>query len=403
MPLTTLEIKKSLPRTSDTWLSDEKGLRLLIKPNGSRYWRMKYRFEGKQKTLALGVFPDVSLKEARLTRDQARIRLAEGIDPNQEKQRLKREKSLEGGEAFSTLAKEWFEHQKGTWDKRHSQRLWSRLKVNSFDELDRRPLHKIRPQDILQTIRKIEERDALDVATRTLQDIRRVFRYGVQVGKLTHNPASDVTGVVKLRQSKHRASLPNEELGQFLCDLRCYQSRGRVLTQLALELLIVTFVRPGEVRGARWKEFDFEENLWRIPAERMKMRTAHLVPLAPQAVSILKEAQPISNQYELVFPSERNRDESISDNTMRRAMFRLGYDGNTKGKSRATPHGFRANASSILNEKGFNADAIERQLSHLERNKVRAAYMHHAQFLDERRKMMQWWADFLDKEAERVG
>ena len=332
MPLTTMAIQRSLPRTTDTWLSDEKGLRLLIKPNGSRYWRLKYRFEGKQKTLALGVFPDVSLKQARLARDQARIQLAQGIDPNEEKQRLKREEALEEGEAFSTLAQEWFEHQKGTWDSGHARRLWNRLEANSFAELDTRPLDKIRPQDILQTIRKIEERDALDVATRTLQDIRRVFRYGVQVGKLTHNPASDLSGVVKLRHSKHRASLPNEELGQFLCELRQYKSRGRILTQLALELLILTFVRPSEVRGARWEEFDFDDKLWRIPAQRMKMKTAHLVPLAPQAVSILKEAQPITNQYELVFPSERNRDEPISDNTMRRAMFRLGYDGNTKGK-----------------------------------------------------------------------
>ncbi len=325
----------------------------------------------------------------------------EGIDPNEEKQRLKREEALEGGEAFSTLAHEWFEHQKGTWDAGHAQRLWNRLEVNSFAELDKRPLHKIRPQDILETVRKIEERDALDVAARTLQDIRRVFRYAVQTGRLTYNPASDLTGVVKARQSKHRASLPTTELGQYLCDVRQYKTRGRLLTQLALELLLLTFVRPGEVYGARWEEFDFDDQLWRIPAERMKMKTTHLVPLSTQAIAILREAEPITSQYELVFPSERNRNEPISNNTLRRAIFKLGYDGNTKDKSRATPHGFRANASSILNEKGFNADAIERQLSHIERNKVRSAYMHHAHFLDDRREMMQWWADFLDGEVEK--
>ena len=164
----------------------------------------------------------------------------------------------------------------------------------------------------------------------------------------------------------------------------------------------MTFVRPGEVRGARWDEFDFEEKLWRIPAERMKMRTEHLVPMSEQVATLIKGVQPISSQYELVFPSERDRGEPISDNTMRRAIFRLGYEGKSKGKSRCTPHGFRANASSILNEKGFNADAIERQLSHIERNKVRAAYIHHAQFLDERRKMMQWWADYLDEAARKL-
>ena len=401
MPLTTMQIQRFSPRKKDHWLSDEKGLRLLIKPNGSRYWRMKYRFQGKQKTLALGVFPEVGLKDARLARDKARLKLAEGIDPNEEKQRLIREQALDGGEAFSAIAKEWWEHQKGTWVKGHANRVWSRLEKNSFAELDKRPFDNIRPQDILYTLRKIEERDALDVAARTLQDIRRVFRYAVQTGRLAHNPASELSGVLKARQSEHRASLPNRELGQFLSDVRQYKKHGRLLTQIALELLVLTFVRPGEVRGARWDEFDFKEKLWRIPAERMKMRTEHLVPMSEQVVALIKEAQPISSQYELVFPSERDRDEPLSDNTMRRAIFRLGYEGKTKGKSRCTPHGFRANASSILNEKGFNADAIERQLSHIQRNKVRAAYMHHAQFLDERREMMQWWADYLDGELQK--
>ena len=402
MPLTSLQITRSQPRSKDYWLSDEKGLRLLVKANGSRYWRMKYRFLGKQKTLALGVYPEVGLKDARLERDKARLQLAAGIDPNDEKKRHAREIALDGGEAFSVLAKEWWEHQKGTWDKGHAQRLWNRLEVNSFVELDKRPLDKIRPQDILQTIRKIEERDALDVAARTLQDIRRIFRYAVQTGRLIHNPASDLTGVVKARSTSHRASLPNQELGQFLCDVRQYKSRGRLLTQLAIELLVLTFVRPGEVHGARWDEFDFEHRLWRISAERMKMKTAHLVPLSKQAIAILNEAEPITRQYDLVFPSEKDRNQSISNNTMRRAIFKLGYDGATKGKSRVTPHGFRANASSILNEKGFNADAIERQLSHIERNKVRAAYIHHAQFLDERREMMQWWADYLEGEVQKI-
>ncbi len=397
-----MQIKSFLPQSTDQWYSDERGLRLLIKPNGSCYWRMKYRFHGKQKTLALGVFPEVSLKDARIARDKARLQIAEGVDPNEDKQRIKREEALDGGEAFSNIAKQWWEHQKGTWDESHAVRVWRRLEKNANSELDRRPFDKIRPQDILQTIRDIEQRDALDVAARTLQDIRRVFRYAVQMGKLSYNPASDLTGVVKTRRVTHRASLPNSELGQFICDLRQYKTRGRLLTQLALELLTLTFVRPGELEGARWDEFDFADKLWRIPAERMKMNTAHLVPLSDQAISILREIEAITHQYSLVFPSEKDRNQSMSNGTLRLAMFRMGYDGKTKGKTRATPHGFRANASSIMNEKGFNADAIERQLSHVERNKVRAAYMHHAQFLDERRKMMQWWADHLDTEVEQV-
>ena len=185
-----MQIQRFSPRIKDHWLSDEKGLRLLIKANGSRYWRMKYRFQGKQKTLALGVYPDVGLKDARLERDKARLQLAEGIDPNDEKKRHAREMTLDGGEAFSVIAKEWWEHQKGTWVEGHANRVWSRLKMNSFAELDKRPVDKIRPQDILYTLRKIEERNALDVAARTLQDIRRVFRYAVQTGRLAHNPAS---------------------------------------------------------------------------------------------------------------------------------------------------------------------------------------------------------------------
>ena len=277
-------------------------------------------------------------------------------------------------------------------------RVIRRLELNAFSEMDKKPIDVILPADILHTVRKIEERDALNVASKVLQDIRRVFRYGVQIGKLTHNPASDLTGVLKTRKVTHRASLPNTELGQFMRDLSNYKNRGRLLTQLALQLLVLTFVRSGELENARWDEFDFKEKLWRIPPERMKMGSAHLVPLSTQAIAVLEELKPLSLTYGLLFPSDKDARKPISNNTLRLAMFRMGYDGKTKGKTRATPHGFRANASSIMNEKGFNPDAIERQLSHIERNQVRAAYTHHAQYLDDRREMMQWWADYLDGE-----
>jgi len=179
-----MQIKNISPSATDQWLSDEKGLRLLIKPNGSCYWRMKYRFHGKQKTLAIGIYPEISLKEARIARDKARLLLAENIDPNEDKRRIKREEALDGGEAFSNVAKEWWEHQKGTWDETHANRVWRRLEKNANPALDKRPFDKIRPQDILEVVRDIEKRDALDVASRTLQDIRRVFRYSVQMGKL---------------------------------------------------------------------------------------------------------------------------------------------------------------------------------------------------------------------------
>lgn len=400
MALTLPEIKRSTkPREKDFWLSDEKGLRMLVKTSGACYWRLKYRFGGKQKTLALGLYPEVSLKEARLARDTARLQIAQGIDPARERRTEKLAMRLTDNSLFSVLAREWWEHHKDTWTQRHAGTIWRRLRDNTFKDFDSIPLKKIKPQDVIATIRVIEARGSLDVAGRILQDIRRVFSYGVQIGRVENNPATDLKGVLKPYKSQHRASLPIDELGQFALDLRHYEEQGRLLTQLALQMLMFTFVRPGELRKATWKEFDIEKRLWRIPAERMKMRTEHLVPLSNQVLKIIEQIRPISGRYKLLFPSEKNRDIPMSDNTMRRAMFRLGYEGKTPGKSRATPHGFRANASSVLNEQGFHADAIERQLSHMERNNVRAAYTHHAQYLDDRYKIMQWWADYVDEVA----
>ncbi|WP_366523400.1 site-specific integrase [uncultured Microbulbifer sp.] len=227
--------------------------------------------------------------------------------------------------------------------------------------------------------------------------MRRVFRYAVQTGRIANNPASELSDVLKGRKISHRNALTREELPAFLQELDIYQERGRTLTKLAIQLLILTFVRPGELRGARWEEVEFESALWRIPGERMKMGTDHIVPLSSQALAVLEELKPISGQYPLLFPSERERVRPMSDNTMRRAIFKMGWDGTQEGKSKANPHGFRATASSILNETGFNPDAIERQLSHMERNGVRAAYIHHARYMDERKEMMQWWANYLDE------
>ncbi|MBL4828026.1 MAG: tyrosine-type recombinase/integrase [Spongiibacteraceae bacterium] len=396
MALTDIKIKAMKPQNKDTWLSDEKGLRLLIKVNGSRYWRLKYRFNGKQKTIALGVYPDVSLKDARNLVNDAKSLLADGIDPSQEKKKAKRQIIVSLEHSFEVMAKEWWEHQQGTWTRGHTERVWTRLRDNVFSAIGQTPITEIHPQDIIMVIRQVEGRGALDVAQRVLQDIRRVCRYAVQAGRLVHNPAIELADILKARKTTHRASLPREELPGFLQDLTSYGDQGRLLTRLAIELLVLTFVRPGELRGARWPEFDFEGKFWRIPGRRMKMKTDHVVPLSSQSLTVLKQLRPITGRYELVFPSERVRSEAMSDDTMRRAIFKLGYDGAEEGKSKVTPHGFRATASSILNETGFNPDAIERQLSHMERNGVRAAYTHHARYLEERTEMMQWWADYLD-------
>lgn len=396
--LTDLAVKQMEAREKQYAVSGGDGLRLLIKPNGTKAWRYNYRYGGKQKTLALGVYPKVSLKEARLSLEDAKKLLRKGIDPSQEKQRKKRQAVFDSTTAFENIAREWWHHQKGTWTKDHAQRVWLRLKDNSFSSLGHRSIGEIEPQDVILVIRKIEKRGALDVAQRVLQDVRRVCRYAVQTGQLKINPVSELNAeIIKGRKTSHRASLPREELPEFLRALDGYVERGRLITLLAIRLLILTFVRPGELRGARWEEFDLENEVWRIPGARMKMGTDHIVPLSDQAQQIIQQLRPITQQYEFLFPSERRRTECMSDNTMRRAIFRIGYDGNTPNKSKCVPHGFRATASSILNESGFNPDAIERQLAHMERNGVRAAYTHHARYLDERKKMMQWWADYLDQ------
>ncbi len=247
MPLTHLQIDKLLPKSRNYWVSDEKGLRLLVKPSGGKYWRLKYRFMGKQKTLALGVYPEVSLKAARLKRDKARLQITEHIDPAEIRRENKNKFKVADENKFSVLSLEWFEKQKDKWSDEHAHKLWNRLKDNTFKKLDARPLDNIQPKDILAIIRTIESRGALDVASRVLQDIRRVFRYGVQIGRITDNPARELTGVLKTRNSQHRASLPTQELGQFLRDLDHYETQGKLITKFSLQLLVLTFLRPSEV------------------------------------------------------------------------------------------------------------------------------------------------------------
>lgn len=373
-------------------------------PNGSKYWRLKYRFAGKQKTLAIGVYPKVSLKQARMAVLDAKQKIANGIDPSLERIQVKLGISESQENTFEQVAKEWWNQQKGTWTEHHAHRVWKRLDDNVLSKIGNMPIEHVNPDHVIAAVRKVESRNALDVSERVLQDVRRVCRYAVQVGLLKVNPAAELSGILKARKRSHRPSMPLKELPGFLNALEDYTVHGRKLTQLALKLLILTFVRPGELRGARWDEFDLDASVWRIPGERMKMGTDHIVPLSIQAKTVIEELRPLSGSYELLFPSERERARPISENTLGKALRKLGYDGETVGKSKATPHGFRATASSILNESGFNPDAIERQLSHMERNGVRAAYTHHAQYLEDRKLMMQQWADFLDRlrEAKKV-
>lgn len=394
MPLNHTRLKTAKPQASDYRIADGGGLFLLVKANGSKYWRLDYRFRGKRNTLALGVYPAVSLKEARERRTRARIHLEHDRDPSEVRKEEKRTRQVDH---FEEVARQWWEHYKDTWTPRHATNVLRRLEADAFRDLGHLSIDEITPQRVIAMIRKIEGRGALGMANRVKQLVHAVCRFAIQQGIATHNPASDLDGIVRQRKVQHRPSLPREELPEFLRALENYNDRGRMLTQYAIKFLLLTFVRSGELRGARWEEFDLEDKVWRISVDRMKMGNEHLVPLSRQALELLELLRDMTGRYELLFPSERDRSREMSDNTMRRAIFKLGYDGTVEGKSKAVPHGFRATASSILNETGFNPDAIERQLAHKERNSVRAAYTYHARYLDERRTMMQWWADYLDE------
>jgi integrase len=387
MPLTDRSIQtKAKPTDRAFKLFDAHGLFLLVKPNGGRYWRLQYRIAGKQKLLALGVYPEVSLKEARDKQADARKLLRNGVDPAEAKRAQKRQRKAQSENSFEAIAREWHGKQ-GRWTANHAARVLSSLEKEVFPSIGARLIHEITPVEILETVRKVEKRDALDVASRILQRVSSVYRYAIQTGRVTYNPAADLVGSLKTRKVTHRAALSRADLPEFLSKLQNYD--GQPVTRLALHLVVLTFVRSRELRGARWDEFDFDRAEWRIPAERMKMSSEHIVPLSRQAIAVLDELKPLTGSYELVFPNQNNLTRPMSENTLLYAMYRMGYH------SKATVHGFRATASTILNEMGHRPDVIERQLAHAERNKVRAAY-HRSEYLEDRRRMMQAWADYLD-------
>lgn len=387
--LTDTAIRKAKPSDKPIKLTDERGLVLFISPSGGKLWRMRYRFEGKEKMLALGSYPDVSLADARERRDQARKLLAEGTDPSTTRKKEKAARRLANENSFEAVAREWYSKRSHTWVKTHAKDVLRRLETNIFPDIGKRPISDIDAPELLATVRKIEARGAYDLAHRVLAVCGQVFRYGVATGRCKRDPAADLRGALTPHKAKHQAAVRPEELPALLRKIDAYDKEsGDTLTRLALQLMATTFVRTGELIGAKWDEFDLEAKIWIIPAQRMKMKTEHVVPLSRQAISILQEIKPLSGNSEFVFPG-RNRYKPISNNTMLFALYRMGY------KGKMTGHGFRAVASTILNESGFRPDVIERQLAHCERNEIRAAY-NRAEYLPERRKLMQWWSDYLD-------
>jgi integrase len=383
MPLTATAIQAAKPREKAYKLFDSGGMFLLVHPNGGRYWRLKYRVHGREKLLALGTYPDVPLAKARERREEARKLIADGVDPSITKQAEK----TAAADTFRVIGLEWLAKQKlapATMEKAR----WT-LDDLLFPDLGEKPISVITAPEVLAVLRRIEGRGAIETAHRTKQRASQIFRYAIATGRASHDPTGDLRGALQAANVEHRAAITEpKRAGELLRAMADYT--GQPSTHYALKVAPYVFVRPGELRAAEWSEIDLDKAEWRIPAERMKMREAHVVPLATQVVSVFREIQPLTGSGRFVFPSLRTNTRPISEGTLNAALRRVGFS-----KEEMTGHGFRTMASTLLNEQGWHPDLIELQLAHAERNKVRAAY-NRAQRLDERRKMMQAYADYLD-------
>jgi integrase len=373
-------------------MHDGGGLYLWAYPDGKLYWRLRYWQNGTEKSLSLGVFPHVKLKDARAKRDAMQKQLQSGLDPSEVRKAEKRSKRLAAENSFEAVALEWLGKQSNACSSRHLATLKHRLEVDAFPALGSRPIAEIDAPDLLAAMRKIESRGSFDLAHRVLQVCGQVFRYGIATGRCSRNLSLDLRGALTPHVNGRQNAVRAEELPALLKAIARYDELGDLQTRLALQLLALIFVRTNELIGASWGELDLTDAMWTIPAERMKMKAEHLVPLSKQAVSILTQLKTMAGHSRFVLPG-RNPAVPMSNNTMLFALYRLGYKGRMSG------HGFRAVASSILNESGlWSVDAIERQLAHCERNTVRGAY-NRAEYLPERKRMLQWWADYVDSIA----
>lgn len=379
MALTDIKVRTVKPADKPFKLTDGEGMHLLVNPNGSKYWRLQYRFSGKQKMLALGVYPMVSLAEARKRRDAAKKLVSDGIDPSQKKKDDKIQES--GSLTFEAVARDWHASCSKKWSVSHSERVFKSLVDNLFPALGQRKISELKTRDLLAPIKVVEASGRYEVASRLQQRTTAIMRFAVQNGLLDYNPAQDMAGAVAVAKRVHRPALNFERIPELLDRIECFN--GRKLTKLAVELTLLVFIRSSELRFARWKEIDFKNALWTIPAEReplmgvkysyrgSKMRSPHLVPLSCQALKVLEEIKHISGDNELVFIGDHQPDRPMSENTVNKALRSMGYD----TKTEVCGHGFRAMACSALIESGlWSRDAVERQMSHQERNNVRAAY-----------------------------
>jgi len=400
MALTELKVRNTKPSDKPVKMTDGNGMHLLITTSGSKYWRFQYRFAGKQKILALGVYPEVSLSEARRRRDEARQLVANHVDPSEKRKAQKIESK--GLLTFEQVAREWHTSNR-TWSDSHRTTVLTSLVSNVFPVIGKRNISELKTRDLLVPLKKAEASGHHELASRLQQRITAVMRYAVHNALIEQNPANDLAGAVVSAKSVHRPALSLERLPELMNRLEAYKGRG--ITQISVQLTLLTFVRSSELRFARWSEVDLKNSLWTIPGKRQpmegvkysargaKMKMPHLVPLSSQAKALMEELHTISGNKELMFIGFTGDDKPISENTVNKALRAMGYD----TKVEVCGHGFRTMACSALIESGlWSRDAVERQMSHQERNSVRAAYIHKAEHLEERRLMLQWWADYLE-------
>lgn len=398
MALTAMAVKQAKPKEKRYNLKDEHGLYLEVAPSGGRWWRLRYWLDGRENRLSLGTYPVVSLAEAREKCLEVKKQIAAGIDPSQKRKDKKQAEKVEESSTFKAVAETWLSKKAGQWSAGHAETVRQRLEANIYPALGDLSVKSITAPQMLEVLRLIEQRGALEVARRVRGICSQIFRFAIACGLGDQDPAAPLVGVLKPPPKKHYASIVDpRQVGQLLCDIDVYQ--GSQVVYCAFKLSPLVFVRPGELRQAEWCEIDLEAAEWRIPKEKMKMRRPHIVPLSRQALDIFQTMKPLTGHGQYVFPAMTTSKRPMSDNAINMALRRIGYD-----KEQMTAHGFRSMASTLLNELGYNPDAIERQLAHGEKNHVRAAY-NYAEYLPERRKMMQAWSDYLDdlRESAKAG
>ena len=388
MPLTDLEIRRSKPREKPYTLSDGNGLSLLVEPNGSKGWRFRYRFDGKPKMLSLGTYPTISLADARQKRDDAKKLVAAAINPSEVRKREKQDRKAERGNTFEVIAREWYEKRFDRWSASYAEEMIKTFEVDVFPYIGSRPIAEIKPMELMGVLSLLDERGATEKLRKVRQRCGEVWRYAIVTGRAEYNPAPDLVSAFARHKKEHYAFLKADELPEFLRTLDTYS--GSFLVKTAMRLQVLTGLRPGELRQAEWSEIDIEKKIWEVPAERMKKRRPHCVPLPRQAINLLEQLRPITGQYRFIFPGRIHHSKPMSEMALNVLIRRIGYAG------RVTGHGFRHTMSTILHEQGYNTAWIEMQLAHVDKNSIRGTY-NHAQYLDGRREMLQWYADMIDE------